>query len=258
MKRYHKIAGICVLAVALFLAVQNLGGPGNSPEPAGKPENRPTGRAGSSRPTNAEADSSPTGADRRDGGGESRLRGVGGRRELPGVATSIQVQSSFAGGEVFGVRIEGEIKDGETLVTGGNLGPDGSHELTLITPSFVELDGGQEAVRVDMKVISAGAELIEENDLQSIGGNAQSALQVAEAWRTDQTKKIVESAERLEGSSLLSAPRVIAASGKHFTISMGDAGGSGYTLQGTITRAEAGGFTIQSRLERSMTPKRSK
>ena len=243
MKRYPAVVAICLVAVVLFLVLRNLGGP----EKVAAPETLPAGSRTSDRRMGLESDPPPN---RRDAVGDTLLGA--GRRELPGVASSVQRQPGSGGADVFGVRIDAEIREGETLVTGGNLGPDGSHEFTMITPVAVQLPDGQDAIRVDMKVVSAGPEFIDDNGLQSIGGNAQSALQVAEAWRSATADQIVESASQELGSAMMMAPTVLAVPGEPFSIEVRDADGSGYRLNGTFSAGDSGGFRVRSQLDRAL------
>ncbi len=126
-------------------------------------------------------------------------------------------------------------------------------------------EDGQEVIKVNMKVISVGAEFIKENGLRNLSSNAQSTLQVAEAWSKDQIGQLIKNASQTKGSDLMTLPSVLVGAGSPFTIDIGDpatmgigdSSGSSYTLGGTISPNGSGGYTIKSELERSIPPNES-
>ena len=133
----------------------------------------------------------------------------------------LQLPPDAAGRAVFGVQLDCEINNGETLVVGGNLGVDGKHEITLITPSVTQDGDGHEAIMLTMKVVSVGDEFIAENGLKSLAANADSMLQVAEAWDSERNAQVMERSIAAEDSGVFSSPSLIVGEGQDFKLSTG-------------------------------------
>ncbi len=246
MKRRNLVIATLLIVLALVLAVREWGDPETGVAHVDVDETRSQKSSGEGHSDPLGGHPSARSAERAESDAGLRDDAVG-RRELPGVAVRMPLDSGSGEAGMFGVRIDGAIKAGETLVMGGNAGPDGGHEFTFVTPTTVRLEDGSEGVRLDMRVLRGGGRLIEESGLKSLSGNAGSGIQVAEAWSQERVRRIMDRFD----VAVFSGPSVVATAGESFTLRVGEGEGSSYSLGGTVSPDGDGGFAIRSDLERS-------
>ena len=175
------------------------------------------------------------------------------RRELVTARAQLEKISRPLGQDALSSTVNCEIKPGETLLTGGYMTADGKYEMTFMTPSSVTLDDGTEGIKVSARMLSVGSEFVSANGLETLATNAKNTLQHGEAWKQDDVVKTMQAASRAEGADIMTAPSITARPSESFTLGFGEAGGTQFTIEGTVARSPNGNFAIQSRVER--TPK---
>lgn len=252
MKRYRLPIFVLLVAAALIASRRHKGEAGVG---ARGPDDPVVGSTGASDDEETgdfqdKSDSVPSGRVKYASASNVERRG---RRELPGVAIRKVPDLGSDVTNDFGVTIDGAIMAGETLVMGGNVGRDGGHELTFVTPTTFRLDDGREGVRLEMRVIQGGTRFVDESGLRSLSANAISGIQVAEGWTGDRLQQFLEGLDQFDGVTVVTGPSVIAVAGEPFSLRRDGADGSSYSIRGIISPNHEGGFAIRSDLQRTLT-----
>ena len=170
------------------------------------------------------------------------------RRELASAKVELAGISKPLHEDILSSTVNAEIREGETLVTGGYMTANGKHELTLLTPRSVVLEDGRKGIEVEAHILSVGTEFTKAHGLDKLVTNARNTLQHAEAWTkpgTDETLAAATAGGDGE-AELVTLPNVITAASQPFKISTGE-----YSFEGTFSRNPDGGFSIKSHIERS-------
>ena len=170
------------------------------------------------------------------------------RRELASAKVELARLSKPLHEDILSSTVNAEIREGETLVTGGYMTANGNHELTLLTPRSVVLEDGRKVIEVEAHVLSVGAEFTKAHGLDKLVTNARNTLQHAEAWTKPGTDETLAAATAAGGeeAELVTFPNVRTAASQPFKISTGE-----YSFEGTFSRNPDGGFSIKSHIERS-------
>lgn len=146
--------------------------------------------------------------------------------------------------------VKAEISPGDTLVSGGYKKEDGNYEITLITPSSVTLSDGTEGIEIQSKVITSGADFVNENGLESLATNAKNTLQHGESWTDEEVRSKITSAFNYKGLELMSFSILVRPS-ETFGRSITNRDGSQFAIRGKVAKNADGKFSIQSRIERT-------
>lgn len=173
------------------------------------------------------------------------------RRELETAKAQLERITRPLGQDVLSSTVRAEINAGETLVSGGYRTADGDYELTFFTPRSITLEDGREAIEVESRVVSVGSGHVDAHGLGSLATNTKNTLQHAEAWMQDDVKGFLAAAGESEGINILASPKIVTLPSSPFTLSIGDAGGAQYSLEGNVAKNANGSFSIQSRVERT-------
>ena len=172
------------------------------------------------------------------------------KRELKTAKAELEILASPLNEDMLSATVNAEIIPGDTLVTGGYKTADGNYEMTFLTPRSVTLSDGSEGIEIKSQVLSVGSEFVDKSGLGSLATNAGNTLQHGESWKQDDVKTTLKSASQAAGAKMLSSPGIIASPSSPFEIVIGEAGGSQFSISGTVEKNDNGNFSIKSRVER--------
>ena len=161
--------------------------------------------------------------------------------------------SAVAKDEIFTASVHAEIEAGETLVMGGYRKPDGSHEFTFLTPTVVTLEDGRELIQLRSRVLAVGPEFAKSSGMDSLATPAPNTEDSSEAWSQADTLATLRSASESQGAAIMNSPNISITSGETFGLNFGNQnlGGASYSIGGTVTRNNTGGFSIEANTERT-------
>jgi hypothetical protein len=143
-----------------------------------------------------------------------------------------------------------DIKEGQSLVTGGYQTADGRNQFTILKPSVIRDSNGHELIQIDSKLIAVSQDDTGQSGLDSLATNAKNTLQHAESWEESDVSSTMERIQNSTSSEYLGEPRVIVVPGQEFTIQMSSDDRNSYTLAGKAELSPNGsGVVLKARIQ---------
>lgn len=147
-----------------------------------------------------------------------------------------------------------EIKNGQSLVTGGYQTADGKNQFTILKPRVVRDSKGREQIEIDSKLIAMTPDDTRRTGLDTLATNAKNTLQHGESWEESDVSQTMDIIQNSSDSNNLGQPKVIVEPGRNFTIEMTSDDRGTYTLSGTATPSPDGsGVALKARIEQKQT-----
>lgn len=148
-----------------------------------------------------------------------------------------------------------DIKEGQSLVTGGYQTADGKNQFTILKPSVVRDSNGHEQIQIDSKLIAVSQDDTRQSGLDTLATNARNTLQHAESWEESDVSSTMEKIQNSTSSEHLGAPKVVVGPGQKFTIEMISDDRNSYTLAGTAELSPSGsGVVLKARIQQKVLP----
>lgn len=149
-----------------------------------------------------------------------------------------------------------DIKEGQSLVTGGYQTADGKNQFTILKPSVIRTPNGQQHIQIDSKLIAVSQEDAMKSGLDTLATSAKNTLQHAESWEESDVSSTLEAIRNSEGSKYLGAPSIIVAPGQDFKIEGISDDRNSYSLAGTAELSPSGsGVVLKARIQQKESPK---
>jgi hypothetical protein len=149
-----------------------------------------------------------------------------------------------------------DIKEGQSLITGGYQTADGKNQFTILKPSVIRTPNGQQHIQIDSKLIAVSQEDAMKSGLDTLATNAKNTLQHAESWEESDVFSTLEAIRNSEGSKYLGAPSIVVAPGQNFRIEGISDDRNSYSLAGTAELSPSGsGVVLKARIQQKESPK---
>jgi hypothetical protein len=149
-----------------------------------------------------------------------------------------------------------EIKEGQSLVTGGYQTADGKNQFTILKPSVIRTPNGSQQIQIASKLIALSQDDTKNTGLDTLATNAKNTLQHAESWEESDVSSTMEQIQNSQGSDYLGEPTAIVAPGEKFNIEMTSDDRNSYTLAGTAELSPTGsGVILKARIQQKEAPK---
>lgn len=175
------------------------------------------------------------------------------RQEHPeSVEKELEEISAPLAGDMASTMFQAEVKDGQSVVTGGYQTADGRSQFTILKPSPIRDSKGGTQILIDSKLIAVSQDDIVRTGLTTLATNAKNTLQHAESWEEDDVSSTMEKIWNSTGSEYLGEPKVVVEPGRKFTIEMTSDEHHSYTLAGTAELSPTGsGIVIKARIQQT-------
>lgn len=149
-----------------------------------------------------------------------------------------------------------EIKEGQSLVTGGYQTADGKNQFTILKPSVIRTPNGSQQIQIASKLIAVSQDDTTITGLDSMATNAKNTLQHAESWEESDVSLTMEQIQNSQSSDYLGEPTTIVSPGEKFSIEMTSDDHNSYTLAGTAELSPTGsGVILKARIQQKEAPK---
>lgn len=143
-----------------------------------------------------------------------------------------------------------DIKNGQSVVTGGYQTADGRNQFTILKPSVISGANGSKQIRIDSNLIAMSRNDTRQSGLDSLATNAKNTLQHAESWEESDVAGTMQMLQSSSDSEHLGQPNIVVAPGGKFSIQMTSDDQSSYTLSGTADLSPDGsGVVLKARIE---------
>ena len=189
------------------------------------------------------------------------------RRQLDGAAEQArkqylrQVEDQLAeiskpfAQDIASTMLQAEVRDNQSVVTGGYPTADGKHQFTVLTPKRLKLADGSEMIQVDTKTIAVSPESTQQSGFASLATSAKNTLQHAESWDNPDVATALGKVSSLPGCFLMSSPSVTTLPGQQFTLQIASGDGANFSLAGAVDFSATGaGFIVKARVEQQDAP----
>lgn len=145
-----------------------------------------------------------------------------------------------------------DIKEGQSVVTGGYQTADGRNQFTILKPSLIRGPKGGTQIQIDSKRIAVSQDDTVQTGLATLATNAKNTLQHAESWEEGDVSKTMEKIQNSTSSEYLGEPKVVVEPGQKFAIEMISDGQNSYTLAGTAELSPTGsGVVLKARIQQT-------
>ena len=226
-------------STAVWLAWR--GGPNRAVEPASDPSGG--GRSSALPPaTPGDPGTEPAGPGKR----SERRSDVEGRARGDGSTAPESAIGSDAP-DVIRSQVRGLVPAGHSMVTGGHLLADGSHEFAVVTPKWMEMPNGSKQIEMEVQLLNLDDDEVKSAGLDTLLTGERKSEQNAEVWTPEETARTMK---EVEAQALQAKPRVIVSPGSPARMTVGDDGGVQFELELSATEAADGGFELATDLKR--------
>lgn len=153
-------------------------------------------------------------------------------------------------GDMASTMFNADVKNGQSVVTGGYRTADGRNQFTILKPRVVMDRNGGKQIEIDSNLIALSQQDTQQSGLDSLATNAKNTLQHAESWEESDVSGTMDLLRNSTDSEHLGQPRTIVGLGETFTIEMTSDDQSSYALSGTAELSPDGsGVVLKARIE---------
>lgn len=178
---------------------------------------------------------------------------IAGARNTPteeSVANQLAEISAPLQGDMASTMFNADVKQGQSVVTGGYQTADGRNQFTILKPRVVTDRNGKQQIEIDSNLVAMSQEDTRQSGLDSLATNARNTLQHAESWEESDVSGTMELIRNSTSSEHLGQPKTVVEPGGKFSIEMTSDDRSSYTLSGTAELSPDGsGVVLKARIE---------
>lgn len=174
------------------------------------------------------------------------------KEHLESVEEQLEEISAPLAGDMASTMFHADVKEGQSVVTGGYQTADGRNQFTILKPSLIRGPNGATQIRIDSKIIAVSQDDAARTGLTTLATNAKNTLQHAESWEEADVSSTMEKVRNSTGSDYLGQPTVVVEPGQKFTIGMTSDEHDSYTLAGTAELSPTGsGVVLKARIQQT-------
>jgi len=178
------------------------------------------------------------------------------KKHLEGLEKQLAEISAPLVEDMASTMFHADIKEGQSLVTGGYQAVDGKNQFTILKPSVIRTRDGQQQIQIASKLIAVGKEGTMKSGLDTLATNARNTLQHAESWEESDVSSVLETIRNSQGGDhLTSAPTVTVIPGQSFSIEILSDNRKFYSLAGNAELSPSGsGVVLKARIQQKVLP----
>jgi len=174
------------------------------------------------------------------------------QEHLESVEEQLQEISAPLAGDMASTMFHADVKEGQSVVTGGYRTADGRNQFTILKPSLIRGPNGATQIQIDSKLIAVSQDDTARTGLTTLATNAKNTLQHAESWEEADVSSTMEKIRDSTTSEYLGEPKVVVEPGQKFTIGMTSDEHDSYTLAGTAELSPTGsGVVLKARIQQT-------
>ena len=148
--------------------------------------------------------------------------------------------------DVRSAAVNTAVRHDETLITGGYQTPDGLTHFLFLKPDRHELPDGRIAVKLQGSQFALSPEQLAGSELAGLTTNAGNTLQHGQAWKNDETDRVIAEMRKNDSGDQISAPSVITMPGMQAQVTVD--GDFSYSVIPDFLE-DGSGFQLRMRME---------